>query len=191
MEIGIEGIIILSSIIFIGYFSYVTYYNNKLETVKSNVDNRSYIVQSKEDAKEAANLIAKIRKKLLLLINHLIKSYPNDERTVRITDNFNPDKMKEGIDNPEFTSYSINKGEQIVLCLRTKDKLMDINTMIFVVLHEIAHIATVSIGHTKEFWDNFRWLLEESINIGIYIKQDFEKEPVKYCGMEITDSPLD
>ena len=55
---------------------------------------------------------------------------------------------------------------------------MDINTMMFVVLHEMAHLATESIGHTSEFWENFKWILEESINIGIYIKQEFKKEPV-------------
>ena len=104
--------------------------------------------------------------------------------------NFNPDKIKEGIDDPNYTSYSINKGEQIVLCLRTNNKLMDLNTMMFVVLHELAHICTESIGHTKEFWTNFKWILEESINIGIYQKQDFKLNNVEYCGMTITDSPL-
>ena len=28
--------------------------------------------------------------------------------------------------------------------------------MFFVALHELTHIATISIGHTEEFWDNFR-----------------------------------
>lgn len=190
MEIGVEGLIIISCIAFFSFFIYNTYFT-KLQTVKSDIDNRNYTVQTKDDAKEAANLIAIIRKKLIILVEHLTKAFQSDERTVRIIDNFNPDKLKEGVDNPEYTSYSINKGEQIVLCLRTNNKLMDINTMLFVVIHELAHIATISIGHTTEFWDNFRWLLEEAINIGIYIKQDFDKKPVEYCGMTITDSPLD
>lgn len=190
MELGIEGLIIVSCIAFFSFFIYSTHFT-KLQTIKSDVDNRDYTVQTKEDAKEAANLIAVIRNKLIILVEHLMKAYQSDERTGRITENFNPDKLKEGVDNPEFTSYSINKGEQIVLCLRTNNKLMDINTMLFVVIHELAHIATISIGHTEEFWDNFRWLLEEAINIGIYVKQDFDKKPVEYCGMTITDSPLD
>jgi hypothetical protein len=126
----------------------------------------------------------------MTLSDHLKNSYPGDARILRLEKNFNPDNMKEGIDNPKYTSYSVNKGEQIVLCLRTKNKLVDINTMMFVVLHEYAHIVTVSVGHTEEFWDNFKWILEESINIGIYVKQDFAKENVEYCGMTITDSPL-
>jgi hypothetical protein len=67
---------------------------------------------------------------------------------------------------------------------------MDINTMMFVVLHEFAHLATESIGHTEEFWDNFKWILEESINIGIYTRQDFQNKSVDYCGIKITSTPL-
>jgi hypothetical protein len=191
MEVGVQGLIIISFSVILGYFVYITYYNSNLESVKSKIDNREYTVQTKIDSQEAADLIAVIRQKLILLVNHLIKSYGGDSRTELLKQNFNPDKLKEGIDNPEYTSYSINKGEQIILCLRNKDKLMDINTMMFVVLHELAHLATESIGHTPEFWENFKWILEESINIGIYVKQEFKKEPVEYCGMKISSSPLE
>jgi ribosomal subunit interface protein len=34
-------------------------------------------------------------------------------------------------------------------------------------------------------------LLIEAINIGVYTKYDYKTNPVKYCGMMITDSPLD
>jgi predicted metal-dependent hydrolase len=190
MEIGFQGIFIIAlSIVFI-YLLYQYHYHSKIEQITSKVDNRNYEVQIKDDAQEAADLIAQIREKLVLLVQHLIKTYASDDRIERFKQNFNPDKIKEGIDDPNYTSYSINKGEQIVLCLRTNNKLMDLNTMMFVVLHEMAHICTVSIGHTQEFWDNFKWILEESINIGIYKKQDFKLNNVEYCGMTITDSPL-
>jgi hypothetical protein len=192
MKIGYEGFTILISILVIIYLIYNTYFNENLEKMVSTIDNREYLVQPKEDAQEAANLIAQIRAKVSLLIDHLIKSnYDNDSRIIMLKKNYNPNNFKEGVDDPEYTSYSINKGEKIVLCLRNKDKLVDINTLLFVVLHEVAHIATEEIGHTPDFWDNFRWILEESINIGIYTKQEFNKKPVEYCGMTITSSPLD
>lgn len=191
MEIGIQGFLIIALFIIFIFLLYQYHYYSKIETIVSKVDNRNYEVQVKEDAQEAADLIAKIREKLVLLVSHIIKNYPYDDRTERFKTNFNPDKLKEGIDDPNYTSYSINKGEQIVLCLRTNNKLMDLNTMMFVVLHEMAHVCSVSIGHTQEFWDNFRWILEEAINIGIYKKQDFKAKNVEYCGMSITDSPLD
>ncbi len=48
----------------------------------------------------------------------------------------------------------------------------------------------------RKYWtycgilDNFKWILEEAINIGVYKKQDFKLNNVEYCGMTITDSPL-
>jgi predicted metal-dependent hydrolase len=191
MEIGIQGFLIIGLFIIFIFLLYQYHYYSKIETVVSRVDNRNYEVQVKEDAQEAADLIAKIRERLVLLVSHLIKTYPNDDRIERFKTNFNPDRLKEGIDDPNYTSYSINKGEQIVLCLRTNNKLMDLNTMMFVVLHEMAHVCSISIGHTEEFWSNFKWILEESINIGIYKKQNFKLQNVEYCGMTITDSPLD
>jgi len=190
MEVGIQGLLIISSTLLFAYVAYSTYINSKLEKLTSTIDNREYTVQVKEDAQGAADLIAVIRQKLVLLVEHLKKAYPRDHRTEMISDNFNPDRLKEGIDSPDYTSYSVNKGEQIVLCLRNKDKLMDINTMMFVVLHEMAHLSTADIGHTPEFWDNFKWILLEAMNIGIYTKQDFNKKSVEYCGMLISSSPL-
>ena len=190
MEIGFQGIVILLLSIGIAFILYRYHYYSNIEKIVSKIDNRDYEVQIRDDSQEAADLIAQIRQKLELLVKHLIKTYPNRERTQGMKKNFNPDRIKEGIDDPNYTSYSINKGEQIVLCLRTNNKLMDLNTMMFVVLHELSHICTESIGHTVEFWTNFKWILEEAINIGVYKKQDFKLNNVEYCGMTITDSPL-
>lgn len=191
MEIGIQGFIIIALSIIFTYLIYQYHYYSKIETIVSIVDNRNYEVQIKNDAQEAADLIAQIREKLILLVQHLIKAFPNEDRTEQLKKNFKPDNIKEGIDDPNYTSYSINKGEQIVLCLRTNNKLMDLNTMMFVVLHELSHICTISIGHTPEFWENFKWILEEAINIGVYKKQEFKLNNVDYCGIKITNSPLD
>lgn len=192
MKIGVEGLIILSTVILVSYLGYTTFIEENLEPVKSTIDNKEYMVQDKKDSQEAANLIAVIRQRLVLLVENLIKTHPSDDpRIVMLKENFNPNSLKEGEDDSGYTSYSINKGEQIVLCLRNKDKLVDINTMMFVVLHELAHIATESIGHTPEFWDNFKWILEESINVGVYQKKDYDRESVEYCGMTITSTPLE
>jgi len=78
------------------------------------------------------------------------------------------------------------------MCLRQRDEseqLVDDNILIFVALHEMAHIGTVSIGHTKEFWNHFAWLLEQAEKLDIYTFQNFAAHPVEYCGVHITDSP--
>ena len=190
MDIGFQGIVIIILGIAFIYLIYYYHYYSKIETIVSTVDNKEYEVQIKEDAQEAANLIAQIRQKLVLIVDHLVKSYPDEDRSKRMKENFRPDNIKEGIDDPKYTSYSINKGEKIVLCLRNKDGLVNINTMMFVCLHELAHVCNETIGHDAAFWDTFRWILEESINIGIYIKQKFEENPEPYCGMIINSSPL-
>ena len=68
--------------------------------------------------------------------------------------------------------------------------LIDINTLTFVALHELAHLMTQSFGHKTEFWKNFKFLLKEAKEIGIYQPDDYKKSPKEYCGMKITDNPL-
>jgi hypothetical protein len=190
MQIGFEGLIILSSIVIISYFAYQTVFADHLEKVRSTVDNREYLVQENDDAEDAANLMAEIRRRLVLLAEHLYKAFPDDERVVLLKSNFDANAFREGLEGSGYTSYSLNKGEKIILCLRNKNKLMDINTMMFVSIHELAHLANATVGHDDAFWNTNRWLLEEAINIGIYVKQEFDKEPVDYCNITITSTPL-
>lgn len=177
----------------LAFFVYDTYWSGNLEYVESTVDQQKYLVQSLPDKQQAADLLANIRKKLETLTKHLEKIAPQDERTIRIVMNFQPSAIQEGKESSKHTSYSINKGEKIVFCIRSKSnkkELVELNTMMFVALHELAHIATESVGHTDEFWANFRWILEEAVNVGVYVEQDFRSRPQPYCGITITDSPL-
>jgi hypothetical protein len=172
-----------------------TYIGGKVETVKSTVDGHEYSVRSMPDNEAAADLLAEIRDRLDRLVQHLKKMFPDDERTKAIAAGFRSERISEGGENTQkYTSYSVNKGEKIVFCLRARDqtqKLEDINMMMFVAIHELAHIGTTSIGHTDEFWQNMKFLLEEAVDIGVYAKQDFKSHPTTYCGVKVTSSPLD
>jgi hypothetical protein len=168
-------------------------YVNDVKFVKSNIDNKEYLVRTASDSDKAADMLSSIRTKLTNVVSSLHKKYPKDPRVIRVKERFNPHKISESSPGSQYTSYSVNKGERIVFCLRTKDtkqELHDINTMTFVALHELAHLMTESIGHTVEFWDNFRFILKNSIKDGHYSYQDFKSKPVRYCGTDITDSPL-
>lgn len=191
MDHSLIIILMLGSLL--AYFIIDTYWSGNLEYVESTVDKNKYLVQALPDKQAAADLLAQIRKHLETLTKHLEKMAPQDPRTHRLVMNFQPSKIQEGVESSKHTSYSVNKGEKIVFCLRSKDnkkELVELNTMMFVALHELAHICTESVGHTEEFWANFRWILEEAINIGIYVEQDFKTKPQPYCGITITDSPL-
>ena len=69
------------------------------------------------------------------------------------------------------------------------DELIDENTLTFVALHEVSHIATKSIGHKTEFWDNFKFILEKAKEAGIHDPVDYKKSPQEYCGTKIHDNP--
>lgn len=77
-------------------------------------------------------------------------------------------------------SYTINKS-RIYLCLKDETgKYYDDNSLMFVLLHELAHVICKSIGHTDEFQKIFNELLSEAGKAGIYNP----KIPMvkKYCG---------
>ena len=59
----------------------------------------------------------------------------------------------------------------------------------FVALHELTHVGTKEIGHPKQYWINFKYILEKAEEIGIYKPVDYDKNPKKYCGMTISDNP--
>ena len=59
----------------------------------------------------------------------------------------------------------------------------------YVALHEVAHVCSVSIGHTPEFWSNFKWLIINAKEINIYEPIDYKKQNKNYCGMTISDNP--
>ena len=67
--------------------------------------------------------------------------------------------------------------------------IIDDNTLMYVALHEISHICSKSIGHNDEFWSNFKFVIQEAKELGIYNPVNYKKNPARYCGMNITDNP--
>jgi len=162
--------------------------------VRASFDKKKYMVRNKPGKRKAANILAKICDSLKEFIENLNIKHPNNESCKRLKDRFSVDNVSESSSTDKYTSYSVNKGEQIVFCLRSKDgkeAIHDENTIMFVALHEMGHLMSKSIGHNKEFWDNFAFLLKNAIEDGKYTYQNFKEKPVEYCGTKITDSPID
>lgn len=166
-----------------------------LVSVKSTVDGQPYRVRDMPDKQQAADLLAKVRARMKKLYVHLESKFPDKPQVKRLLQRFeaNPDRILESTPDAEHTSFSVNKGEKVHFCLRQRqggdETLVNENVMVFVALHEMAHIITDSIGHEPEFWNNFGWLLKEAESIGAYQYQDFKAHPVRYCGTQITDQP--
>ena len=180
-------------VIVVSLILFVQSLNNELTQVVSRLDNRTYLVRNDDRKQESADYMAKIHKNINVLYESCITNYPTDIRIKRLIRNYNPNNISESMKSSIYTSYSVNKGQKLVICIKEKDieeTLIDLNTIMFVVIHELAHIITKSIGHTEEFWDNMRFLLKISISLGIYQDVDYKKDPKEYCGIMITDSPI-
>tara|TARA_R110001599_G_scaffold166038_1_gene355499 strand:+ start:200 stop:793 length:594 start_codon:yes stop_codon:yes gene_type:complete len=168
------------------------YFNgNVYHTINESGKEFKYKVQDRHDKGEAANRLHRLNFKVNQMINYLHEKEPDHQGVKRLKNRYRPDILSELHEGSSNTSYSINKGEKIVVCLRSKDdySFQDENTVFFVVLHELAHIMTVSIGHKEDFWENFRYLLKHCIDIKLYKYQDFNSKSEPYCGIEITDTP--
>lgn len=164
-----------------------------LRCIISDVNGNKYCVRDRSKLELAANRLATINNKMNDLVAHVGKKYSDQENVKRLVNGYNPKKIYETLPTSEYTAYSENKGEKLAFCLDTekdsKGRLIDINTLMYVALHELSHVATKSIGHTTEFWDNFKFLISEAKAIGVYNPVDYKKEPARYCGMNITDNP--
>lgn len=163
-----------------------------LRCIISDVDGNEYCVRERSKIKLAAGLLADATGRCSKLVSHLKDNKPDNNITKRLVDGFNPKNIREILPTSSYTAYSENKGEKLAFCLnttKTGNKLIDINTLTFVALHELAHIGTESIGHTKEYWQNFKYILTQAVEIGIYKPVDYKKNPQTYCSMTISDNP--
>lgn len=87
-------------------------------------------------------------------------------------------------------AYSLNKGT-IHVCVRAPDgSLADQNSAMFVLIHELAHVASHSWQHTPEFWENMKYLLELADALGYYEYRHHGKDVVTLCGKVLGPSPL-
>jgi len=166
--------------------------NYNLKCIISSVDGNKYCVRDRVMSTEAANLLAEVTQRMKNLVKYMKEKYPNNKDVKKLVDGFNPKSISETLPTSELPAYSENKGEKIAFCLnKTKNGniLIDLNTLTFVAIHELSHIMTTSIGHKQEFWQNFKFLLENAKKAGIYTPQDYKSSPQGYCGMTITDNP--
>lgn len=164
-----------------------------LKCIVSTVDGNEYCVRERSRIQEAADLLARVTDKCKRLVDYVHEKFPDKENVRRLHSGFNPKKVMETLPTSKFTAYSENKGEKIAFCLnreKTKNEgLIDESTLTFVAIHEISHVMTKSIGHKSEFWENFKFMLEQAKEAGIHNPVDYKKEPREYCGMKIHDNP--
>jgi hypothetical protein len=142
------------------------------------------VAEPSSDGNGMSGLSAPARERVQERVRQLIKNY--GATTIYEISPLNGENL---------TSYTQDK-KDLVLCLRRKEPnaagqhpLHDINTMMFVVLHELTHMMNDTWGHPSDFWMLFRFMLEASVEADVYRPVDYSKHPVIYCGLNINYSP--
>jgi hypothetical protein len=186
-ELTILMLVLISVFVYINFIKKNLY----LDLVESNINKKKYYVRKLPDAGEAADRLAHLTLDLNKLLEHI--KHKDRDGIDRLVSKFNSDIITENIPGSSHVAYSVNKGDELSICIREKEteKFIDHNTIIFVSIHELSHIMSKSTGHTPEFWDNMKFLLENAIEIGVYNYVNYSNNPIIYCGQEINSTPLD
>lgn len=190
-----ESILISIVIIFIYIFYCIK--KGRLTLVEAN-NNVKYMVYNDRNKADSANKLAELIEKMFKLKNYLVTNidkFPKyKEYIILLRDNFDEEKTSiyENAPDSDLTSYSVNKGEELAFCLKSKKtgQLHDINLLMYVALHEMSHIACPEIGHGDLFKDIFRFITLQAIEIKLYTEDDYGEKPVEYCGMTLSSTIL-
>jgi hypothetical protein len=173
-----------------------SYWNYEaLEMRRSNFNGKVYGIQEMlPNSHKTADKIAMVEEYIDRIINYLDNKYKKGEdvRVDRLISRLYNIKLEESPFKQNTSSYTLNKGELISVCVRNKENkdFHDFEVLKFVIIHELAHVASVSTGHNNEFLVNFKWLLEEAHQAGLYNPVDYSKNPITYCGVEVTNNPM-
>ena len=190
-------------------------YYSEFNTKKVKFQGTDYNVHVTSDD-SSAKVLAEMEKRVEVLKKHLLEKYGCEgcgemfgknfigggkrnfiadmhARTEQLVANYDPNNIYEISPNNLMgnTSFTQNKSK-LIMCLRSKEtgKVHDINTLMFVNLHELTHMMNDEWGHELQFWQLFKIVLENAVECGIYKPVDYSKTPQRYCGMDIIQSPL-
>ena len=197
----------IAVVLFLIVLILITHFKKK-EKVESFLIKRSSLNSTDYDVQEdlpnpdfAADLLAQLKEKTSLLQECLQNKYINKSNAdiskedliavKRLLSRLETYTIDEAPFEEDSSSYTINK-KQISFCLRKKNKhknFHDLETLNFVLIHELAHVMSVSQGHNKEFMRNFRFLLREAHDCGIYNPVNYGINPMTYCGVRVTHNP--
>jgi hypothetical protein len=103
-----------------------------------------------------------------------------------VRNRYNPDGIEETspIDMMSQTSYTDNKGERLVMCLKCQKCRKDHSklTLALVLAHELAHMATEERQHPPEFWKRYDIIRDLVAQAGLFKHYKVPTSPVEYCG---------
>jgi hypothetical protein len=174
----------------------IYFYFNKTNVVyvSASPNKKTYLVRNASDKTNAVVTLSKMEDNLKMLINKLMSDptvIANKEMygyVTTINDKIDSVEIQESAADSMHTSYSLNKGELLVFCIRSKEthKIHDMNELMYVAIHEIAHIGCPEVGHTDLFFKINGYLIDKAIDYGIYNYTDYNIYNKEYCGMTLS-----
>lgn len=165
------------------------FYYHRYNLVSAFSGNKYKVASEYNDQVAAANLLDALNSRAKQLISYLQTTQPNASYTQNLESRYRSNIVENRQGNIANTSYVVDKGDKIAMCLRINGQLHDINILTFVFIHELAHIAIDAYGHPAEFWQTFKILLDAATAIKIYTPINYSKTPEDYCGLSIYYNP--
>ena len=138
MNFNVLGYILIALIAIICIRVYQSSDAFQLKCVVSDIDGNKYCVRERTKLVLAADLLAQCTVNMKKLVDHMEKTYPDQDNVRRLVTNFDPQQVCETLPTSEYTAYSENKGEKLAFCLNTTKeggKLIDSNTLMFIANH--------------------------------------------------------
>ena len=202
MKTSITIILIIFIFLLIKYL-----FSNQVEMIfiKNIGKQQQFLVRRLPDKNKAAKMLCDIKLKLMQFSNDLLLDLNNrikmgDSNAMKYIKYVNTickrlDNCPFNESSPDsiYTSYTVNKGEEMIVCLRDSKthKIHDFNTLMYVCTHEIGHIGCPEVGHTHLFHQINKFLLLEAIKYGVYTYTNYNKFPCKYCSLILDNNVID
>jgi hypothetical protein len=109
----------------------------------------------------------------------------------RLLNNYDPDFLEENdpIFTPGHKAVTMNF-RKVSLCLRkVNGEFYDMDTLLFVYLHELSHVASMEKNHNDKFWAVFKYILVCAVQLMGYHAVDYSANPINYCGIDVMHNP--
>ena len=193
IDYGLYIFVTLISVI-IGYIIVKYLFIDNVAPFVSDIDGKNYSIRKvgSVDVKQtAANYLATLNEKINKIVNYMNEhNLPDEDTSRRLFNRWSKCSLKETSSNEKSAAYTLNKSVEIRICIRDGlGNFEDINTSMFVILHELAHVMSVGFGHEDEFKNNFSYITHLASELKLYKPEEFGLFPKTYCGISINTTP--